>query len=98
MTLFLLTLLVAVTVLWLLQLKKNRAQQADHTRARAATEQQLTASADREAQLAREVEQLANYQPVVDVKRYAQQLRATADTDADILLSQASGKGRIATY
>lgn len=86
---FLLILLLVALLILLLQGRKIKAKNRDLTQARTTGEQQATAAATREAQLQREVDQLAPYRPIRDAEQHAQQLRATAGNEAAAILSRA---------
>ena len=84
-------LLISLTLLILLvvQRSKSTKKQAELTQALTTAETQAQEGATRERQLREELAQLSEYRVIPDANQYAQQIRATADSDTQAQLARA---------
>lgn len=86
---FLLLLLTITLVFLFLQAKKGKTKDQEIALLRTTSEQQITITANREAQLINEIDQLGQYRGILDTQSYADELRKKADNEAASMLSRA---------
>ena len=89
MTLFLLLLLVVALILLLVQAIKIKSKDRELVLAKTVIDQQTLAATTREAQLQGEVDQLSQYQPILDAEQYAKDVRTLAESEATTVLTRA---------
>lgn len=87
-TVLLLVSLILLVIL-IIQRSKSTKNQVELTQALAAAETRVQEGTTREQQLREELVQLSEYRVIPDANQYAQQVRTTADTDAQALLARA---------
>jgi hypothetical protein len=89
MVIVLLVISLVLLIVLLVQQSKSTKKQAELTQALATAETQTQEAATREKQLREELAQLSEYRVIPDANQYAQQIRATADTDTQAQLARA---------
>jgi hypothetical protein len=89
MVIILLIVSVILSVVLIVQHSKATKKQAKLTQALTTAEARIQEGTTREKQLREELAQLSEYRVIPDANQYAQQVRATADTDTQAQLSRA---------